>query len=378
MRHRSLDIFDLYSFSTSSGYISNSNTLFHSSFYPSRPFHKQLLRLQMQNIVHSIESNFMTCACGDKARNCAVRYMKAYVEGWEFPLLREQHQPTASTSRQASPSGTPVPTPGAGPSNLSSTPPPPNKHPASLSSLREIAQRHPLEVDLGPLVGAKRGLRTRVTGGVMTAGVRGVETVDEEGRPIGVPIPELIVTKPTPKRKGQVDLKGKGRAEPGDREGEGLKVNGRASSPSPTPTRPSEDVIPPRMRKKWIRQESETLRRMVGGEGQGPSAEPDGGGEAGGEKREQGMLSPLHMPMDVDSEGAGVHVRWADEVGSGGCGDGEKAAREGDALRSSHSRSRSPGVGVGVGVGVELTSTSGMFRAFFMVLRYGMLSAVEP
>jgi hypothetical protein len=134
------------------------------------------------------------------------------------------------------------------------------------------------------------------------------------------------------------------------------------------------------MRKKWIRQESETLKRMVGGEG--PSAEPDGGegggGEAGGGKRDQGMLSPLHMPMDVDSEGAGVHVRWADEVGSGDCGDGEKATREGDALRSSHSPSRSRSPGVGVGVGVELTSTSGMFRSFFMVLRYGMLSAIEP
>ena len=96
---------------------------------------QQMLRLQMQNIVHSIESNSMICACGERARNCAVQYMKTFVRDGKFPpdnLLRAHQLPVASSSMQPLPSDTmtPTPTSEAGPSSSSSTAPPfINKHP---------------------------------------------------------------------------------------------------------------------------------------------------------------------------------------------------------------------------------------------------------
>ncbi|KAK7021380.1 SET domain-containing protein 3 [Paramarasmius palmivorus] len=85
----------------------------------------------MSHILHSLGSTFTNCACGSRARDCAVKRMKEFVE--------------------------------SGPSS------------------------HEEDVDLGPLIGAKRGFRTRerIPG---SGGVGGVEMVpDEEEEEIEVP-----------------------------------------------------------------------------------------------------------------------------------------------------------------------------------------------
>ena len=254
-----------------------------------------MLRLQMRNIIHSIDSRFVSCACGDMARNCAIRYMKSFVDG-DFPSKDTLHSPLSTPSSR--PPTPPLPTSSSTDADSIDTvgTSPPNKHPSSLSTLREIARRHP--IDLGPLIGSKRGLRTRVVGGTLAAGIKGVEMVDEDGEPVpsgsgssttetlkpgtrrGLVVPEVRVQKPTPRQRGG-DRKGKGRADEVDLEGDMsaynyLHANGRMSPQSPSPgqwNRPSispepshsrEDVMPPKMRKKWIRQERDALKKIYG------------------------------------------------------------------------------------------------------------------
>ena len=97
----------------------------------------------------------MICACGERARNCAVQFMKTFVRDGKFPpddLLREHQLPVASSLRQPLPSGTmtSTPTSEAGPSSSLTPPPFINKHPSSLSLPQEITRRpDPAVVDLG-------------------------------------------------------------------------------------------------------------------------------------------------------------------------------------------------------------------------------------
>jgi len=79
----------------------------------------------MTCMLHTLSSTFTTCACGSKSKDCVLRVMEAFVD-WELP------------------------------------PKPPNTH-----------------VDLGPLVGHRRGFRTREKV-PFSGGLTGVEMVTME------------------------------------------------------------------------------------------------------------------------------------------------------------------------------------------------------
>ncbi|KAJ3505400.1 hypothetical protein NLJ89_g7437 [Agrocybe chaxingu] len=77
------------------------------------------LRNQMSNILHALSSTFTTCACGARARDCALTQMAAFVDGQSRLLTpRNHHGMTSDDEREKG-------------------------------------------VDLGPLVGRKRGFKTR-------------------------------------------------------------------------------------------------------------------------------------------------------------------------------------------------------------------------
>ncbi|EKM75047.1 hypothetical protein AGABI1DRAFT_132666 [Agaricus bisporus var. burnettii JB137-S8] len=48
--------------------------------FPPSPQHVQHLRKQLADILHALSSNFTTCACGSKARDCVLNQMAAFVE----------------------------------------------------------------------------------------------------------------------------------------------------------------------------------------------------------------------------------------------------------------------------------------------------------
>ena len=129
---------------------------------PPAPDKLDHIRNQMSNILHALSSTFTTCACGARAENCAITQMAAFVDG--------------------------------------------DVHPTG-------------GVDLGPLVGKRRGFRTkeRVP---YSGGLSGVEMYDEQHNPV------VVVSPASP------------RLEPFDKE----------------------DCMPPKMRKKWIHRELEVLR----------------------------------------------------------------------------------------------------------------------
>ena len=78
------------------------------SLHTCRPRQVQHLRHQMSNILHALSPTFTTCACGSRAQDCNINRMTAFVDG----------APTKSVQQ---------------------------------------GQR----IDLGPLVGRKRGFKTR-------------------------------------------------------------------------------------------------------------------------------------------------------------------------------------------------------------------------
>ncbi|EJD04811.1 uncharacterized protein FOMMEDRAFT_120032 [Fomitiporia mediterranea MF3/22] len=200
------------------------------------PHHIERLRLQMQSIVESLKSSFVTCACGSAASDCAVKLMEAFAEG-EFPWMngfrgfrppstREKskspnqsqatansksaqmqnnvnnnaqaqagtsasasqphhqyhspsppqslpHQPHQQQHQNAGQSKSPQPLP-------IPTPTLSNRHPTSFSALQDLSRYSNAKARarlLGPLVGKERGVRTRVVGGVESGGLEGVRQV---------------------------------------------------------------------------------------------------------------------------------------------------------------------------------------------------------
>ncbi|CAA7271813.1 unnamed protein product [Cyclocybe aegerita] len=77
------------------------------------------LRNQMSNILHALSSTFTTCACGARARDCALTQMAAFVDGQSQLLTPRNHHGVTHDDEQEK------------------------------------------DVDLGPLVGRKRGFKTR-------------------------------------------------------------------------------------------------------------------------------------------------------------------------------------------------------------------------
>lgn len=173
------------------------------------PHHLERLRLQMQNVVHSIQSSFVACACGKNAKDCAVRWMEQFVDGGAEGVQRE-------------------------------------------------ASAEPPAKDLGPLIGTKRGVRTRVRGGLATGGMKGVELVGEDG--------EAIPSDEQSKAAGKQRLVGPGMS--------GRRVPPRLAARKSFEELDAEDIAddmapPPKMRKGRGSTASQVNGRVDGGVGDG-------------------------------------------------------------------------------------------------------------
>ncbi len=135
----------------------------------------------MSNILHALSSTFTTCACGARARDCALTQMAAFVEG---------HDLSASLRRKRDQSGE--------------------------GDNDDEVEKSPM----GPLLGRKRGFRTRERipfsgglGGVEMAveadnGVGFVwvgKLADNRERDLPPPLPGFVVSpsSPSPKAKGK-------------------------------------------------------------------------------------------------------------------------------------------------------------------------------
>ena len=150
------------------------------------------LRSQMTSMLHALSSTFTTCACGSKAKDCALTLMAAFVDG-DLPNPHVRQTSPSQTSSNA-------------------------------------------KLDLGPLVGVERGFRTREKS-PWSGGMNGVEMVSpiQQTQPMAgpstvlsdrrntvgninglnsrrTPLPELRLSpatgSPTPKK----DRKGKSKA----------------------------------------------------------------------------------------------------------------------------------------------------------------------
>ncbi|KAH7928022.1 hypothetical protein BV22DRAFT_1126923 [Leucogyrophana mollusca] len=223
-------------------------------FPPSQLDH---MRAQMTSILHALSSTFTTCACGSAAKDCALMQMAAFVDG----------EPMECAEKKA----------GEGKRKL----------------------------DLGPLVGAKRGFRTREKV-PLSGGMSGVEMVPSasacpgpstwaaqsptiERNHLSPPVLTLSPASATPTPRKRNDRKGKGKAVSNDLEAvsplddsDSVMPRGAPSrervvidpSPSSSPRtpiiinamdvdgveEPEEDKMPPRMRKRWLQQSAETFR----------------------------------------------------------------------------------------------------------------------
>ncbi|TFK73799.1 hypothetical protein BDN72DRAFT_134269 [Pluteus cervinus] len=179
------------------------------------------LRQQMSNILHALSSTFTTCACGSRAKDCVLTQMAAFVDG-DGPV--------------------------AGPSTING------------------------RVDLGPLVGAKRGFKTRervpFSGGLAgmemceenepsssdhgensrrilkSAKAKGKErAIDDEQRL------DAYIKFPSQRRITIDTTRSPRRPRPPDF-GDEMDVDGQDM----------EERMPPKMRKRWIQREVEVLR----------------------------------------------------------------------------------------------------------------------
>jgi len=127
----------------------------------------------MANILHALSSTFTSCACGARARDCALTQMAVFVDGQEhFTHLVQQ---TEESNHTYTTSG---------------------------------RMRKGRDLDLGPLVGSTRGFRTRERV-PMSGGLGGMEMDGDEE----VPVVQVTIQSPSPHRRG---TKGKERAVEGD------------------------------------------------------------------------------------------------------------------------------------------------------------------
>ncbi|CDO76147.1 hypothetical protein BN946_scf185027.g10 [Trametes cinnabarina] len=270
------------------------------------PHQIQQFRNQMTSMLHALSSTFTTCACGARARDCALTRMAEFVEN-QTPLTPSPSPPSQFTKdRNAARRGS-----AGGPSHAD-----------------DGAAAH---VDLGPLIGIERGFRTRERI-PFSGGMGGVEMVppptptsEAEAGPSRakeqptsatgrrVSFPDDLLSPPVKARRGKgKDRKGKARADDqdvteesdtdGGRARAGSRTRKRALSSDPETTDgmdvdvdveevspPPEEKLPPKLRKAWIRQSAERLqehRRYVeshergkngGGSGVGDDAQSGGG-----------------------------------------------------------------------------------------------------
>ncbi|KAI0759255.1 hypothetical protein BD413DRAFT_288171 [Trametes elegans] len=231
-------------------------------------------RNRMTSLLHALSSTFTTCACGAKARDCALARMAEFVEN-QTPLTPSP-SPPSQFAKEKNANATKGKKADHGADNAPSATP----------------------VDLGPLIGIERGFRTRERI-PFSGGMGGVEMIPpqtseieagpsrEYAEPPGarqrkVSFPHDLLS---PQGKGRPvkgkDRKGKGRADEDDMTteesdaGDAGKAKGRSrirrrssSSPQPdamevdgdAPTPTPEEKLPPKLRKTWIRETAERLR----------------------------------------------------------------------------------------------------------------------
>lgn len=316
------------------------------------------LKLQMQNLIHSLDSNFTNCACGQKAHGCALKLMESFVdmvpsrfpEPQSYPFPTQPHRPIRPHPH---PNASPILHSPSVPNSYPNTPTP-NTHPASLQALQlqSFARRHlhlnPENDSLGPLVGTSRGFRTRVVGGANAGGMNGVESVsanvydgdhqlsnaDEillqnKYKVNGVPAPSKVTMNSKTKSNNRRD--GKKSADralaPQSHLFEAPQIHLQIPSPRKTRSKSrsshvspvgsenrsdmidesagskliSEESMPPKMRKKWIRQSSEALKE-TNGNGSGSSSGNDPSTSGTGNGNASGMSTPT-TENDITEKG---------------------------------------------------------------------------
>ncbi|KAI0820106.1 hypothetical protein BC628DRAFT_1423178 [Trametes gibbosa] len=235
------------------------------------PHQIQHFRKQMTSLLHTLSYTFTTCACGAKARDCALARMAEFVET-QTPLTPEPSPPSQFTKEKNAARG------GKG---------------APDDTLSTSASATP--VDLGPLVGIERGFRTRERI-PSSGGMGGVEMVPSEAGPSRmhaeplsempsasgrrVSFPDDLLSPPVKARRGKGrDKKGKARAEDEDimeeSDGDVGSVKSRSrirrresldpdqggmdvDEVSPVP----EEKLPPKLRKAWIRESAARLHEQ--------------------------------------------------------------------------------------------------------------------
>jgi hypothetical protein len=180
---------------------------------PCRPQHIQQLRAQMTHVLHALGSTFTTCACGARAKDCALSAMARFVDG-EF--TNKPPSAAATTSRDVGMDAT-----GAAGTEADGV------------NARGKGKRG--RIDLGPLVGVKRGFgtRERVPFGGGFGGVEMMCDDDDADREAGED------------QGGNAGPSGTRREGGGDRDGDGAGPSGRGvplvtfTSPTPSPQKKS-------------------------------------------------------------------------------------------------------------------------------------------
>ncbi|KAI0363546.1 hypothetical protein BV20DRAFT_1031184 [Pilatotrama ljubarskyi] len=249
------------------------------------PHQVQHFRNQMTSMLHALASTFTTCACGAKARDCALARMAEFVEN-QTPLTPSPSPPSQFTKEKLSAAARG------------------KKASANHAHARTHAEDG-APVDLGPLIGVERGFRTRERI-PFSGGMGGVEMVPppqpqtptieieaeleteagpsrarEYREPTGasgrrVSFPDDLLSPPVRARKrikGK-DRKGKARADEDEvteesdadagRARAGARARASQSDAMDTDDEsgdasPPEEKLPPKLRKTWIRQSAERL-----------------------------------------------------------------------------------------------------------------------
>jgi hypothetical protein len=230
---------------------------------PYRAHHLSYVRNQMASMLHALSSTFTTCACGSKAKDCALNLMAEFVDGC---------LPTSTV--------------------------PLSQRPDASSTGDKGSHR----VNLGPLIGTQRGFRTREKS-PLNGGMNGVEMISDQpirpGSTVGASQPLSKPHQPPPSHpnsKNPAVQTSPATVSPSSASDQS-KVNGtqevvntlttpelrpspsnghdlrdavsitRYRSPSPSDSDPQpqsedEEQVPPKMRKRWIHRSTEGLRSV--------------------------------------------------------------------------------------------------------------------
>jgi hypothetical protein len=256
-----------------------------------RAQHLGHIRNQMASMLHALSSTFTTCACGSKAKDCALNLMAEFVDG---------RLPVAASSP-----------PSQGPNDPSGT---------DLRSHR---------VDLGPLVGAQRGFHTREKS-PLNGGMNGVEMIPDRSFSDRCPtvdvtaleqksslpdhlnggLPKVKTASASPSPPPPATVEEDHAQEVCDPLTPDLSPSHprrllpdpaghstyRSSSPSdsdPQPQSEAEEQMPPKMRKRWIHRSMDGLRAVS------PSLSPCGSNISLGSVLDEGQ-----MEVDLVSSGS--------------------------------------------------------------------------